>query len=586
MKNSFLEKTQKGFSLIEITVAMGMLGVLTTVILNLGEQQVGLEKRSELNAELASFHSRLLEVFNSRQSCVNTLGGVGAIVAPGGSITNIMNDSPPPGPPAPAALYSVGNQFGRVLNPTTRTFTIQSITLQFGTTAADLAGDPATPNFRTAANLNVIYLISPNVAGYQGNREKPRTIPLGDIQITEVTAGTSYTLRGCVGNVVIVPVVRPRDACDSITGVYDPIGARLDTCRLANFFDYDTAGTQSICGGTPGITTTSPVPANCITAWSVTTAPTAGERQAVSSEALFDYTQRIYGIGSSVDGGRGTTNLFLGRRAGVDNTATGINNTFVGDWAGEDNTTGVNNLFVGQQAGKDNTTGTDNTFVGTLAGEFTTTGSKNVFVGKDAGKDNTTGANNTFVGILAGKSTSTGSRNVFVGKHAGRAETTGADNTFVGVDAGIQASNGKSNVFVGKGAGWDLTTGSDNIMIGTNATRDSNAGITIAGSDQLRIGNLLFGKIPANTTGSPNISIFGTSGLAVNGGLAVKNAVTVGSYIKIGTTAISCTTSAAGALRYNTTSKKLEFCNESAWVELGGGGGGGAQHPVLLRTAP
>ena len=85
-----------------------MLGILTTVLMNLSQQQVGIEKRSETNVELGFFHTRLAETFNDKQSCVNTLGGLGGIISNGQSITAIKNNANPP-----VDLYTVNYQFGK-----------------------------------------------------------------------------------------------------------------------------------------------------------------------------------------------------------------------------------------------------------------------------------------------------------------------------------------------------------------------------------------------------------------------------------------------------------------------------------------
>ena len=168
--------------------------------LNLSQQQVTLEKRTEINAELGVFHARLVENFNNRETCVNTLGGLGATISDGQTFTTIMSNSTPP-----VNLYTVNDQFGRQLNATDRAFKIKSITLLFDTIRND---PPPASNKVTSATLRVIYEVSNLLTSYQGNREKPRSIPLGDVQLTE-NSGT-YTLRDCVGNTAFFTISRKR----------------------------------------------------------------------------------------------------------------------------------------------------------------------------------------------------------------------------------------------------------------------------------------------------------------------------------------------------------------------------------------
>ena len=65
--NNLFKKVQEGFTLVEITVAMGMLGVLTTVMLSLNKQQAELEKRTEVGAELTSMRYRLAEILETNK---------------------------------------------------------------------------------------------------------------------------------------------------------------------------------------------------------------------------------------------------------------------------------------------------------------------------------------------------------------------------------------------------------------------------------------------------------------------------------------------------------------------------------------
>lgn len=55
--------------------------------------------------------------------------------------------------------------------------------------------------------------------------------------------------------------------------------------------------------------------------------------------------------------------------------------------------------------------------------------------------------------------------------------------------------------------------------------------------------------------------------------------LTVNGDVKIGNSAAVCDAAHGGALRYDTVSKSMEYCNETAWMAMaaGGAGGGGAQ---------
>lgn len=126
------------------------------------------------------------------------------------------------------------------------------------------------------------------------------------------------------------------------------------------------------------------------------------------------------GIGAGVPFNGGDT--YVGWYAGNKTVGVmGSNNTFVGTYAGEENTSGTYNTIVGAGAGQFETSSW-NTFVGCYAGQLTS-GDRNVYLGAYTGSSNTTGDRNTFLGEEAGISNSTGSRNVFIGSEAGYNET-------------------------------------------------------------------------------------------------------------------------------------------------------------------
>ena len=73
--------------------------------------------------------------------------------------------------------------------------------------------------------------------------------------------------------------------------------------------------------------------------------------------------------------------------------------------------------------------GSTNSFFGASAGAANI-GHQNTFMGYYAGNSNTSGTNNTYIGMLAGRYNSTGSGNVFIGASAGANETT-SDNLYI-----------------------------------------------------------------------------------------------------------------------------------------------------------
>lgn len=219
----------------------------------------------------------------------------------------------------------------------------------------------------------------------------------------------------------------------------------------------------------------------------------------------------------------GVNNTFIGFEAGNDNT-TGTGNTAVGYQALDANTTGINNIAMGSAALGVNTTGTDNVAVGHNALDANTTGQLNVAMGTDALGVNTTGTQNVAVGYRALDANTTGSRNVAVGAGALGANINGGDNVAVGDNAlaintagvhntavGYQAldanTTGVSNVAVGYEALGANTTAGNNVAVGNQAL-DANT----TGANNVAMGS---GALGANTTASGNVGI-GQNALLVN----------------------------------------------------------------------
>ena len=196
--NNLFKKAQEGFSLVEITIAMGMLGILTTVIIGLNKQQIELEKRTETSSDIAFFHRRILKEFNSKESCEATLGGIGSVQTDPMVITSIRKDDG-------TVFYSVDYEFGKDVSPTEKYYKIDSMTVDFDIAKFQSDGS-VLANRIGPAKLIIVYKIHDGVTNIIGSRQRPKTIALGDVQVTD-TSGT-HTLRGCVGNSPTPPAPR------------------------------------------------------------------------------------------------------------------------------------------------------------------------------------------------------------------------------------------------------------------------------------------------------------------------------------------------------------------------------------------
>jgi hypothetical protein len=291
----------------------------------------------------------------------------------------------------------------------------------------------------------------------------------------------------------------------------------------------------------------------------------------------------------------GIQNTFIGNNAGANNTS-GRFNTFIGFTAGQLNSIGSNNTVVGASAGVAITFGGSNTMMGHNAGQVTSTGGSNTFIGQASGRTNTTGGANTFLGTAAGRDNISGNNNSFVGLEAGAINTTGSNNSFFGMNAGLLNSTGGNSVVIGYDAMRNHTTGSGNVVIGYNAGRGysgsevsyiANNTILIGQgaralgdnqTNQIVIGNGAIG-LGSNTTiiGNSSTTLTALYGAVIAGGTATDasaqlqiDSTTKGVLFPRMTTTQknAIGTPAAGLVIYDTSLGKLCVRTTSAWETI------------------
>ena len=193
----------------------------------------------------------------------------------------------------------------------------------------------------------------------------------------------------------------------------------------------------------------------------------------------------------------GSLNLFVGSATG---SPSGMANTFVGEFAGELNTSGLGNTFVGAQAGQIGAAGQNNTFVGDTAGNLNGA-SANTCLGYGACANNASGSFNTYLGSGAGQGQLSGSNNTFVGDNAGNINNGGSFNIFLGRDAGKSTFSGSSDIYLGNNGCTSFGCNESNtIRIGTQGTQTATF---VAG---------IYPNNPATGLNSYTVCIGGTGG--------------------------------------------------------------------------
>ena len=241
---------------------------------------------------------------------------------------------------------------------------------------------------------------------------------------------------------------------------------------------------------------------------------------------------------------------------------------------------GKYNSSLGIDALFENTSGFENTAIGALALKLNTAGFDNTAIGVASMRDNTSGDQNTALGQSALRAITTGDHNTALGANAMRGLTTaitGNLNTVVGYQAMSKLTSGSQNTVLGSAPVADvvdrITTGSDNTFVGYN----TGGGITTGGKNSIFGANvatlpaaLSNNIILADGDGNQRIRVLdnGNTGIGV---LTPKSRLDINGYAKLGSVdapadALTTVSDRAGMIRYNSTSKALQYHDDTQWV--------------------
>lgn len=88
-------KNEKGFSLVSVLVAIGLTGVLGLILMSLSEQQVKLQKKALVEADLADALNQIRVIMTKKTSCNATFVGK----KKGQPVFRLLKDNDPDAPP-------------------------------------------------------------------------------------------------------------------------------------------------------------------------------------------------------------------------------------------------------------------------------------------------------------------------------------------------------------------------------------------------------------------------------------------------------------------------------------------------------
>jgi hypothetical protein len=189
-------------------------------------------------------------------------------------------------------------------------------------------------------------------------------------------------------------------------------------------------------------------------------------------------------------GGGGTNSTTGGGASGL-----GSNNTSLGVFALEDNTTGARNTAIGYLALSENTSGNSNTASGEFSMYKNTTGYINSAYGSTSLAENTTGYGNAAFGMSSLRYITTGDRNTAIGLGSGEYVNSGAENntsrfsTYLGYDTRASANGNTNEVVIGSEARGQ---GSNSVVIGNGSiTKTILRGDVLIGTETTVTGAML-----------------------------------------------------------------------------------------------
>ncbi|MBX2938935.1 MAG: tail fiber domain-containing protein [Ferruginibacter sp.] len=212
-----------------------------------------------------------------------------------------------------------------------------------------------------------------------------------------------------------------------------------------------------------------------------------------------DYFRFNYFLGRYAGNPAGTGHLAMGDSSG---NAAGHNfpSTFLGIRSGV-YSTGVNNTFVGAYAGQNTTTGGYNVFMGTASGRYNLTGEANAYMGMFSGTQGTTAGYNAAFGYATLSENRTSNFNVAMGLYSLRRHRRNGNayNTAIGSFAMEEDTASYANVAVGTSALRLNRNTNGNTALGTNTLNNH-----ISGDYNTAIG---YESMIADTTGALNTAM-------------------------------------------------------------------------------
>lgn len=538
MLRAMTTTSRKGFSLLEVTIALGISGTLLTALWQLTSV-------SSRQREIMGLSSQATAVTAAAQNYVN--GQRSALLAM----------------PGLAALNSVVRVKITSTDTGDTTDSVQS--------AGYLA-----PGFRNSNSYGQSYALfvrreddgSPGVADF-GDRLVALLVTTGGSPINDVMGAKIAGQLGAPGGFIYADDNPSLPAtANSARGAAGGWTANFTTAwsgassvsqagRLAILVNLlPSAGGGGITGATE-LDDLTDGKTDYVSLYNVFAGQGAGNLANAPFNTAMGYNSMYYFKNNMVKAGNNTafgTQAFVGRAVGT----SGVDNTTVGYLAADNITTASRNTTIGANANSSSGTYHDRVLIGSLAGSGCF-GNDLTAVGKNAARCSssiTDATGTTAIGASIGHYRA-GIENALLGARIGYwSPHTGSYNAALGFENIYRATASATyNVAIGYRAGYNLSSGTNNILIGNT--------VNAPGADdtyRLNIGGQIFGNMSTKQVN------FGSATLVAGISLDVGSK-TDAIRLPVGNTAQRpvCDVNLLGAIRFNTQTDIMEFCTVRGW---------------------
>jgi hypothetical protein len=196
-----------------------------------------------------------------------------------------------------------------------------------------------------------------------------------------------------------------------------------------------------------------------------------------------------------------------------------LNNSFIGEDSGVNNTTGNFNVSLGYQSLNSNTTSSENISLGRQSLYLNTTGSQNIALGGDSLYSITTGYQNIALGSQSLYSNTTGYQNIALGIASGKYIADGVtlneisnNSIFIGSEIRANANNQNNQIVIGDSA---IGNGSNTVTLGGAAITDTYLKGNVQASGSVSANTFATIKAP-NSDGGGTLNLENTT-TSING---------------------------------------------------------------------